>query len=153
MGTDKINKGLFWGIIASESIHLFCCVLPTVFSILSLLAGMGMIATMPGMIDHLHHLIHDYEIPMMVASGIILVIGWVFYLYSRQINCQTEGTCCHAPCAPKKDRTRIFMIAATMLFIINIGVYFLFHRAMPHSHTTDAAASVMVDAHHHDHGH
>ena len=128
---EKINKGLFWSIIASESIHIFCCGLPTLFSILSLLAGFGLITTMPVFIDHLHHVIHGYEIPMIITSGIILALGWGLYTYSRMINCQTDGGCSHSKsCEPKKDRTRHFMMIATVLFIGNVAVYFVFHRGL-----------------------
>jgi hypothetical protein len=151
MSAGKINKGIIWGVIASESVHIFCCVLPTIFSILSLLAGMGMIATMPGFIDNMHHLIHDYEIPMIVTSGIILSIGWALYLYSRRINCRTEGTCTHGPCTPQKDRTKIFMIVATFLFIVNVAVYFTVHRPLIDGHHHTHGSSIMADTHHHNH--
>lgn len=125
---EKIKKSLFVGMIASESIHIFCCVLPTIFSVLSLLAGFGLIATMPGFIEDAHHIIHDYEIFIMSMSCAILIIGWGLYLYSRKINCATDGNCAHKPCGPKKDRTRVFMTIATILFLCNILVYFTIHR-------------------------
>ena len=129
--SEKIKKSILLGVIASESIHIFCCVLPTIFSVMSLLAGMGMIATMPGFIDELHHVIHDYEIPMIIASAIILCIGWALYVWSRRMDCSEDGqsSCCHEPCSPKKDRTKIVMIVATILFIVNVMVYFGFHQA------------------------
>lgn len=151
----KINKGLFWTVVASESIHIFCCVLPTMFSVLSLMAGVGMIATMPGFIDEAHHMIHEYEIPMIIVSGIILVIGWGIYAYSRRMNCSSEGsTCCHEPCAPKKDRTRLFMILATCLFVVNVSVYFIFHASTDEdtSHGEQPSA-IMHDHDHHGHNH
>jgi len=144
---EKINRGLFWGIIASESIHIFCCALPTLFSVLSLLAGMGMIATMPGFIDQTHDIIHSYEIPMIITSGVILVLGWGLYIYSRKISCRTQGTCSHSPCGPKKDRTKAFMIVATVLFIVNVTVYFTFHRAV---NLHEIGVEIHYD---HDHGH
>ena len=147
---EKMNKGILWGVIASESIHVFCCVLPTVFSVISLLAGMGMVAAMPGFIEVGHELIHDYEIPMIIVSGAILVFGWGLYIYSRKMNCSEEGTCCHTPCAPKKDMTRKVMIAATILFIVNVCVYFIFH----HSGESDIMhdqSTIHAEHNHHDH--
>ena len=126
-GMEKINKSILWGVIASETIHVFCCVLPTLFSVFSLLAGMGMIATMPGFIEEAHHMIHNYEVPMIIFSAIILMSGWGLYIYSRQINCRTEGTCSHEPCEPKKDRIKLIMIGATILFVFNVSVYFFAH--------------------------
>lgn len=134
---EKINKGLFWGIVASESIHIFCCALPTLFSILSLLAGFGLVATMPGFIADTHHIIHNFEIPMIIISGVILALGWMLYFYSKKINCRTQGSCHHAPCAPKKDRTWHFMILATILFALNVLVYFVFHHGLD-GHVNDS---------------
>jgi len=129
----KMRKGILFGVIASESIHIFCCVLPTVFSVLSLLAGMGMIPTMPGFIDDLHHIIHDYEIPMIIVSAVILIVGWILYLCAQKMDCSVEGEgCCAQPCAPKKDRTKIVMIVATLLFVVNVSVYFGFHYQYEH---------------------
>jgi hypothetical protein len=124
---DKTKNRVLWFVVASESIHIFCCVFPTIFSVMSLLAGAGMIAAMPLFIDGAHDVMHDYEIPMMVVSALILALGWVFYGYSRRISCRSEGTCSHAPCSPKKDRSRLFLIAATLLFMTNVIVYYAFH--------------------------
>ncbi len=148
---EKMRKGILYSVVASESIHIFCCVLPTIFSIMSLLAGMGMIATMPGFMDDMHHMIHDYEIPMIIASAVILVIGWALYAYAQKMDCSEEAsTCCHEPCAPKKDRTKIVMIVATVLFIVNVSVYFGFHRThIDGEH--DTHYNHVHDDHKHDH--
>lgn len=131
---EKVKKGVFWTVIASESIHVFCCVLPTVFSVISLLAGFGIVATMPGFIEQAHDVIHAYEVPMIIASGIILLFGWVVYIYSRSVDCSDNGQgCCHEPCVAKKDRTRIFMMIATILFIVNVSLYLTIHVPMDHS--------------------
>jgi hypothetical protein len=139
---SKIKRSVVVGVVASEAVHLFCCVLPTIFSVLSLLAGAGMIATMPGFIEDTHHLIHDYEIPMIITSGVILIIGWVLYLYSRRIDCHVEGECHHAPCDTKKDRTKLFMIIATALFLLNVTVYTFVHKPHDEAHHEE---------HHHEH--
>lgn len=125
---DKIQKRIIWAVIASESIHIFCCVLPTVFSIIGLLAGAGLLVVMPHGLEVAHDLIHSYEIPMIVFSAIIMMAGWGIYAYSRKLNCRTEGSCCHQPCKSKKDRTKTIMVVATVLFCVNVLVYFAFHR-------------------------
>ena len=43
---EKRRKAVFWAVLLSETSHLFCCVLPSVFSVLSLLVGVGMISNM-----------------------------------------------------------------------------------------------------------
>lgn len=143
---ERVNQKIMTAVIASESIHIFCCVLPTIFSVMSLLAGAGMMATMPTFMSAAHDTIHAYEIPMIIASAVILAAGWGLYAYSRKISCRTEGTCSHQPCAPKKDRTRAIMIVATMLFLVNVSVYFALHR----THNTALVTTYEI---HHNHGH
>lgn len=117
-----------YGMITSEIMHIFCCVLPTLFSLMSLLAGIGIISTMPGFVNYMHDVIHSYEVPIISASGVLLSLGWILYLYAKKLNCSEENTnCCHEPCTPKKYRTKIIMIIATVLFAINVSIYFGFH--------------------------
>jgi len=125
---NKINQRLIFTIALSESIHIFCCALPTLFSVLGMIAGLGFMAALPAFIVDTHEAMHHYELPLIITSGVILVMGWALYWYSRKIDCRTDGACSHEPCTPKKDRTRTFMIIATVTFIINLSVYFLIHR-------------------------
>ena len=124
---DKTNKTIFWSVAASETIHVFCCFLPSLFSILSLLSGFGLMATMPNFVEELHHIIHNFEKPLIILSAVVLIFGWGLYVYSRKINCRIEGACVHEPCEPKKDRTKLLMIGSTCLFFFNVSVYFLIH--------------------------
>lgn len=149
---QKLHKTLYATVIASESMHIFCCVLPTIFSIVSLLAGFGMVAAMPAFVEHAHEVLHSYEVPMIILSGAILLLGWGVYAYSRKLDCRTEGSCCHTPCEPKKDRTKLFMTGATILFFVNVTVYFVFHRGMDmdeHFHVHETHAMIGNDEHDH----
>jgi hypothetical protein len=127
---QKIQNTIFWTIIASETTHVFCCVLPTIVSIMSLLSGMGLIATMPGWLNALHEMMHNWEAPVIIFSGVLLVAGWALYAISRRIDCLTDADCHHEPCAPKKKNASRILLIATVLFIANSTVYFVFHRAM-----------------------
>lgn len=122
----KHQNTALWTFVAAESIHVFCCVLPMTFSVLSLLAGFGFISSMPAFMTTSHNLIHNFELPIMTLSTVVIAMGWGFYCYSRKLDC-SKTVCEHAPCAPKKQRTHIFLIAATVLFTVNIGLYFLLH--------------------------
>jgi hypothetical protein len=124
---EKIRKNILRGVVASETIHVFCCGFPTLFSILSLLSGFGLIYVMPNFMYDVHNLIHSYEAQLIGFSALMLMIGWGTYILSKYFDCRTEGSCHHEPCEPKKDRTKIFMIVATLLFIGNFLVYFLLH--------------------------
>jgi hypothetical protein len=128
----KIKKAqhLFsWVVILSECSHIFCCVLPTMFSVLSVLVGMGLIGVMPIWMDQLHHMMHGWEIPVITGSGIVVLIGWVLHHVSRKMDCHDTG-CVHGACEPKKKNTVLVLQIATFLFVINVFVYLFFHHGL-----------------------
>jgi len=111
----------------SETMHVFCCVIPTVISIVSLLTGaVGAAALMPAGILVLHEFMHHYEVPMIIVSGGLLILGWVLQGISYRIDCHSTG-CGHGPCKPKKNMSVYVLIGATILFIFNTAIYLLFH--------------------------
>lgn len=142
------RKAIVWAVILSESSHVFCCVLPTLFSVLSLMAGAGVISVMPGFMVEIHEVLHGYELPMIFVSAFILAVGWGLHWYSRSIDCHDTG-CGHGPCDTKKDNTHLLLLGASVLFLINVTVYGVFHRGM------DAAIHEETHggAHAEDHGH
>lgn len=150
MKQQQRRKTIIWAVILSEGTHVFCCVLPTLFSVLSFMTGAGMIGVMPGFMVSMHDVLHHYEVPMIFISALILSLGWALHVYSQKIDCHDTG-CGHGPCGPKKSKTHFLLIGATALFFVNVSVYFLFHRAgfglsaptheialeHPHDHTHD----------------
>ena len=126
MNLEKIQKSFFWAIIASETTHVFCCGLPTLFSVLSLLAGLGVMTAIPTPLVFLHEILHEYERPMIIFAGCILAVGWILDMISARLDCQTTG-CHHPPCKPVKRKAHIVLKLATLLFIFNLIVYFGFH--------------------------
>ena len=129
---QKIQKALFWTIVASESTHVFCCVLPTLVSVISLIAGMSALSFLPGFILEIHETLHAYEVPTIAFSGLMLAVGWGLHNYSRKLDCADDSCCAHESCAPKKDHTFMIMVGATVLFAFNILVYFTFHYGRAH---------------------
>jgi hypothetical protein len=123
---QRIQKALGWAILASETSHVFCCVLPTLAGLFSLLSGLGVIGVLPAGIMEFHHIMHRWEIPMIVASGVILALGWVLYVISQRIDCHDTG-CIHGACAPKKNRTAKILKIATVLFVVNTSIWLSFH--------------------------
>ena len=94
------------------------------------------------MVD-LHDVMHGYEVPMIIASGAILLIGWALHWYSEKLNC--HDTCSHGPCESKKNKVHTLLIVATVLFAVNVTVYMVFHRGVD---------AIGVEAlHEHDHVH
>ncbi len=127
MQKEKLQNTLYTAILASEASHVFCCVLPTIFSILSLLAGIGIVVAVPGWLVSVHDVLHHWEVPLIIMSGIVVALGWALHYYSKKIDCHDTG-CGHGPCAPKKARANIILKIATILFVVNVAVYVGLHR-------------------------
>lgn len=123
---QKIQNFIYWACVGSEISHIFCCGLPMVFSVMSLASGLGLMAAMPASLEFLHHAIHDYEIPMIMMSGLVILMGWALHYVAYRIDCRSTG-CAHGPCAPKKKRSSKVLMVATGLFIFNVSGYFLIH--------------------------
>ncbi len=125
---SKLQKPLLWAVVLSESSHVFCCVFPTIFSLVGLLAGLGMVVTLPASMISLHDFLHDWELPMILGSGAILGLGWLATWYSDKINCHSTG-CCHGACAPRKSKAHLILKIATILFVFNVCIYAFVHRS------------------------
>ena len=125
---QKMQKSMMWAVILSETSHLFCCVLPTIVSLIGLLAGLGIVVALPVGFLELHDFLHEWEVPMIVASGLILALGWVAVRHSNKVDCHSTG-CAHGACTPKKNRAHLVLKIATVLFIFNVLVYLGVHRS------------------------
>ncbi len=123
---ERIQRAIFWAIVVSETGHVFCCVLPTIISLASLLAGVGMLSILPAGILAFHELMHKWELPMIALSAAVLGLGWILNAISERIDCHSTG-CHHGPCKPKKLSAKGILIFATALFVFNTAIYFLFH--------------------------
>lgn len=126
---QRLQKALYMAIIASETSHVFCCVLPTIFSIISLMAGVGLVSAMPGWLESIHADLHHWELPLIAMSGVVVVLGWALYAYSRKIDCHNTG-CHHGSCEPRKKTANNILKIATILFVVNTAVYLVFHRGL-----------------------
>lgn len=130
--------------LISEISHVFCCVLPSIFSIMTVMVGLGVMGAVPVGFVQFHALMHGWEIPIMITSGVILLMGWTLHIISEKLDCRSTG-CHHEPCTPKKKKTARVLKIATFLFVVNVGIYSLVH--MP----TEASKT---DAHaHQEHNH
>ncbi len=125
----KFQNTLNIAVILSETSHVFCCVLPTVFSVISVLAGIGIVSAVPFWLQGLHAVMHGWEVPVILFSGFVVGLGWALYFYSKKIDCHDTG-CHHGPCEPTKKNTNKMLKIATFLFVVNISVYVVFHRGM-----------------------
>ncbi|PZQ47206.1 MAG: hypothetical protein DI551_03825 [Micavibrio aeruginosavorus] len=146
---QTIQKHLVWAVILSETSHVFCCVFPTIFSVLSLFAGLGLVATMPTFMVTMHGILHAWELPMIAFSGLVLAIGWGAVWYGDRMDCHNTG-CCHGACAPQKKRAHTILKLATVLFLFNVLIYFAVHKSTWFATHIGASMGQGV-AHSHDH--
>ncbi len=101
---QRLQKSILAAVVLSEISHVFCCVLPILFSVISLLVGLGVVGVMPQIFTEIHDVMHAYEVPMIIVSGMVLFVGWGLYFVSQKLDCHDTG-CGHGPCEPRK-RTR-----------------------------------------------
>jgi len=103
--------------------------LPTLFSLASVLTGLGLMVAVPGWLTSFHDVMHRWEVPMIIFSASVVVLGWALYFSSKKIDCHDTG-CCHEPCEPRKKTANRILIVATVLLIFNVSIYFGIHRGM-----------------------
>ena len=145
---QKLQKYVNSAIILSEASHIFCCVLPTVFSIVSLLAGLGMISAMPYWLQGVHDVMHKWEVPMIGVAGVVIALGWLLNWMTLKLDAHSEH-CHHGGCTPKKQKSaNMILKVATVLFLVNIAIYFGFHRNLDMRAAIGAAHEEAAHEHH-----
>lgn len=121
---EKLRRHIVWLVIASEMSHLFCCILPTLAAVLSLAVGVGLL---PAGFTKLHDVIHGYEIPIIIFSATLLLLGWWAYWLATKTDCHALGHDEHA-CHKTTDRSKVYLLMGTVLFFVNLVVYFSLHQ-------------------------
>lgn len=140
------SRHLGWAVLASELSHVFCCVLPTLVTILGVLSNLGLATFAPGFIMDLHETLHAYEVPIVIFSGVMVVLGWMIHLRSTKIDCHDTG-CVHPPCSSSKIKNARILQIATFLFALNLVIYFGVHRNV---FNLDVFNKVAEEHHEHD---
>ncbi len=150
----KAQGTLSWIVVVSELGHVFCCVLPSLFSILSIMIGMGLIGGMPLWVMSWHDAMHDWEIPIITMAGSVVALGWLLHYISIRIDCHETG-CGHGPCTPKKKSAGKLLKIATVLFLANVLIYFTVHIEMDKKFKLSSTPiEQQIDhGHSHDHAH
>lgn len=127
---QKLQKKIYWAVILSESSHIFCCVLPTVFSLLAILTNLGMFI-MPASFVVFHEFMHEWELPIVVTSGVVLALGWALHWHSLTGKECPSGCQHHTDKAhPSVRKTHLILKIATVLFLINVFVFLVVHRGL-----------------------
>jgi len=128
-----VGRHFGWAVLASELSHIFCCVIPTVVTILSVFANIGLFVVSPdGILMNIHNVMHVYEVPVILFSGLMVALGWAAHFWSNRADCHDTAGCTHPPCSPQKSRNSKILTVATLLFMVNIVIYFGVHRNILH---------------------
>lgn len=126
------HKHFGWAVLASELSHVFCCVIPTLVTVLSAFANIGLfVVSRDGWLINIHNAMHYYEVPIIVFSGVMVAFGWLAHRASKAVDCHDTG-CGHPPCSPQKSRNTRILVIATILFAANMVIYFGIHRNILH---------------------
>ena len=123
---EKLRRNIVWLVVASEISHLFCCVLPTLAAVLSLAVGVGLL---PTAFTRLHDFIHGYEIPVILFSALMLVLGWWAYWLAKRTDCHSLGHDEHA-CHKTTDRSKVYLLVGTGLFAVNLCIFLALHQPL-----------------------
>lgn len=121
---QRIQSFIDWASVLTQLGHIFCCGLPLLFSVLSLLSGLGVMMVMPSEMIFLHEMTHDYEVPMLVFAAIIISVGWGLHYIAWRMDCLKTG-CSHEPCGQKKKRSSKILAFSTVLFAFNVSLFLL----------------------------
>lgn len=147
--SDKLHHHLAFVVILTEASHIFCCVLPTLVTLISVLASFGVIAQVPVFMLDIHEALHAYELPIIGFSGLMLALGWVFYVISRRVECEKPHCEPHETiCAPHKNTAHRVLQIASLIFALNILVY-----TTVHIHLEESLHNQAVTTHHDHHSH
>ncbi|QQG35374.1 MAG: hypothetical protein HYS17_07400 [Micavibrio aeruginosavorus] len=144
-----MRRHIVWFVLASEVSHLFCCILPTLAAVLSLAVGVGML---PTAFATLHDIIHGYEVPVIIFSAIMLLLGWGAYCMALKTDCHALGHDEHK-CHRTTDRSKIILLIGTCLFFVNLTIYFALHAPLngsqPETRAAIASEEVLEHKGHH----
>jgi hypothetical protein len=121
------HRGFGWAVLVSELGHVFCCVLPTLFTIFSFAANIGLVGEAPGLLMALHEQMHHYEIPIIVFSGGMVGLGWGVFLLAKKFAAKGEN-CSSVACGNHQCHNRNILIIASLLFAVNVIIFAFVHK-------------------------
>ncbi len=116
----KLRRTANFVSLAAELSHVFCCGIPMLVAILSAGTQLGL----GGGFLFLHDILHGYEVPIFVGSGLLLLVGFGLHYLSFFLDCRETG-CVHSDCSPKKFKVGWIFSVALVLFAANLAFYLL----------------------------
>ena len=106
--------------LLAELSHIFCCGLPIFIAVMSAGSQIGF----GGAFIAFHSIIHDFELQILIGSGLLLDVGFGLHVFSYWMDCRSTG-CSHDACEPKKFRVGWIFTIALLLYVANISFYFI----------------------------
>lgn len=110
--------------VASLISHFFCCFLPGVISLITLITLSGSVfITMEdfGIPEYIHEELIYISFAVLVVSGLINYISW-------KMDCRAGADACgHEPCAPKKAKYFRLYGYSVAFFLLNAIIHFGVH--------------------------
>lgn len=104
-------------IIGCSLMHVFCCGIPLLATIIGLTTSLGFISN--GFLEvPIFVLFEELEIKILIISGLILLIAWILKFKAKDLDC--------CPVEAKKfcnfnsKINQIFLKIATSLYIVNL---------------------------------
>lgn len=118
----KVAKGFSHAMVVITSLsHIFCCGLPVAMSILGVSSALGVV----GVTTVWESVLHEWETEILMFSGIMLLVGIILQYISYKIDCIEDAGCHHEPCAPKKRTWFYVLLAASLVYLVNVFVFFI----------------------------
>lgn len=111
--------------LAALFAHAFCCGLPALSAIASLVAGVG--AAGSSVFHDFAHAIEQWHVHLFVFSTLMLGVAVFASVVAERRDCVTEGHCCHPPCTPAKKRSWRILGISVALYVVNCILFFLEH--------------------------
>ncbi len=94
-----------------------------------------MVSRLPFWFEDLHRLTHNFEIPLLIFSGVVVLFGWWIFWKGQKKDAARileEASCAHNGCTKTQDSHKrtasIVLKIASILFALNLGVYVVFHE-------------------------
>ena len=116
----RIQRAATTASLVAELSHIFCCGLPIFVAVVSAGSQIGL----GGSFLAFHAIMHDYEVPILIGSGLLLAFGLLLHYISFRINCRATG-CAHSDCTPMKFRVGWIFTIAIVLYAANLAFYVL----------------------------
>ncbi|MEM9469143.1 MAG: hypothetical protein AAF988_03185 [Pseudomonadota bacterium] len=105
----------------TQFLCIFCCVVPAATGLIAMLSLVGISSSENTILSDLSHMLHPYETTIIIVSFVLISLSWIMHFVLRK----QENISCE--CSSKDNKKPIFLIIATGLLGVNIGVMTFLH--------------------------